>query len=62
MTDEVKIVLTTAYILIGLIWGWWAWEQQTKHYGFTLWRNMLCSVLNFIAWPIGILIAYIKGK
>lgn len=61
MSDSIMQMIV-CYIVFGIIWGGFAWEKQSIIYGFVLWRNILCLVLNFVFWPIAMLISMIRGK
>lgn len=50
------------YIIIGLIWGTWAVYNQIKLYGIDSLRIIAVGVLNFIFWPICMIVAHYKSS
>ncbi len=50
------------YGFIGGQWAYFANKEQTRLYGFCWWRNLLVIIVNFVFWPICMVIAKLKGR
>jgi len=49
--------LLIMYLCTALLWGIFCIRMQNKIYGGPLWKYGLCLTLNFIFWPISMIIA-----
>ena len=49
------------YLILAFLWSAFAVRQQIEWYGWTWWRLLLVAVLNFVACPLCMIFAIVRG-
>jgi uncharacterized protein with PQ loop repeat len=50
------------YAIAGYLWGSFSFTMQSQRTNTTSFKNKITFVLNFVGWPIGMIIAIYKLK